>query len=349
MRRPDRPVRVLVVDDSPFVRDMVTALLESDPDVTVAGHASNGSEAVSQVLALSPDIVTMDIEMPVMGGLEAIERIMAQRPVPILVLTSVTGVRTAFAAVSKGALDVLEKPDIDGENGRKLLKKVKMLSRVDVVAHQTAMSRRAKAQPDRETVPASAPSGRRRIVAIASSTGGPRAIHAILSELPTSFPAPIVISQHVADGFTSGMAEWLGGGCALKVSTASKGDLLLPGRVYLNPSESVLRVTGQGVVLLEKPRPGQLYHPSCDAMLESVAASYGKGAVGVILTGMGDDGVAGIRAVKEAGGFTLAQDEQSSVVYGMNGLAVKRGCVDKVLPLAGIPGELLRLFAAGGS
>ncbi len=340
----DRPIRVLVVDDSPLSRDLVSSILDSDPGLTIVGQAGDGLEAVAKAAALKPDIVTMDIEMPVLGGLEAIERIMAHTPVPILVVTSQTGVRTAFAAVSKGALDVVEKPDIDMENGARLIRRVKLLAGVDVIAHQKNSGRKAEAPAERPGPRPSAP-GRKRVVAVASSTGGPKALHSILAGLPANFPVPVVISQHVADGFAPGLAEWLNASTPLKVSVARTGDILGPGRVYVNPSDFSMRITKQEIVLLSPAPAGQTYHPSCDTMLLSVAATYGDQALGLILTGMGDDGVAGMGAIKAAGGATLAQDEKSSIVFGMNGLAVKQGVVDKVLSLQDIPAELLRQVA----
>jgi two-component system chemotaxis response regulator CheB len=359
MARPGSPIRVLVVDDSALARDMVSAILSCDPGLRVIGQAADGAEAVAMAAALKPDIVTMDIEMPVMDGLTAIERIMAASPIPILVVTSQTGVRTAFAAVSKGALDVVEKPDLDMANGVKLINKIKFLAAVDVVAHHKASSfapgsgpagAPGPARPSPEPAPAvlAAPAGAaraKRIVAIASSTGGPKALQQILASLPGAFPVPVVVSQHVASGFANGMAEWLNSGTPLQVSTAREGDVLAPGRVYLNPSDFSMRITARETVQLCAETAGQTYHPSCDAMLESVAAVYGREAVGAILTGMGDDGVAGMRAIKAAGGATLAQDEHSSIVFGMNGVAVKQGCIDQVLPLHEFPAELLRLVA----
>lgn len=353
------PIRVLVVDDSPLVRDVVSAILAEDPEIAVAGQAANGLEAVARTASLDPDIVIMDIEMPVMNGLDAIETIMARAPRPILVLTSHTGVRVAFAAVSRGALDVMEKPDLDMEHGVKLLRKVKLLARVDIAAHQKAVGAAPPPpQPQRSSVapaaagtpapagpaPAAATGGPDlRIVAIAASTGGPKALEQILSRLPAGFPLPVVVSQHIADGFTPGMAEWLNGLSPLAVAPARHGDRLRPGHVYFNPSEQSMEVTSLGTALLRPGDPKSFYHPCCNDMLRSVAAAYRRQALAVILTGMGDDGVDGMRAVKAAGGTTLAQDEKTSIVYGMNGLAVKQGCIDQVLPLADIPGRLVRL------
>ncbi len=333
-----RAIRVLVVDDSPLVREMICAILTSEPDISVVGEAVDGLDAVRKVPALKPDLVTMDIEMPVMGGLAAIEKIMAEHPVPILVVTALTGVRTAFDAVAKGALDVIEKPDVGPENMKKLIGKVRLLSRVDVSSRLTAAGRRpVPATLERVNISSGS---KVAAVAIAASTGGPQAIFAILSSLPATFAAPIVLAQHIAEGFTQGMVDWLAGATPLKVSVAKNGESLEPGRVYINPAEHSMRIVEGGRILLGERDPRRHYRPCCDTMLLSVAAVCRERAVGLILSGMGNDGVAGMEAIRKNGGATLAQDAQSSVVYGMNRCAVERGCIDKILPLAAIPAEL---------
>lgn len=346
MIQPENIVRVLLVDDSGLVRDMIRAILESDPGIVVVGEASNGVEAVAKVASLKPDIVTMDIEMPVMGGLEAIGKIIAKHPVPILVVTASTGVRTAFAAISKGALDVIEKSDISPENSLSLIQKIRYLAKVDVSAHLQIMKRRSETGGVCGTAVQKGVS-KTGIVAIAASTGGPQVIHAILSHLPAAFPVPIVIAQHVAEGFTQGMVDWLNGGTPLTVVMAENGARLVPGHVYVNPAEYSMRISPQGMILLGDRDAGEIYHPSCDTLLTSIATEYRNGAVGLIMSGMGDDGVAGMQAIKMAGGVTLAQDETSSVVFGMNRVAVERGFINKKLALADIPAELMQL--AGGS
>ncbi len=342
MTQHGKTIRVLVVDDSGLIRDLICTILNSEPDITVVGDASDGKDALEKVLALQPDLVTMDIEMPVLGGLEAIEKIMAAHPVPILVITALTGVRTAFEAVSRGALDVIEKPDISIENVRKLISKVRVLSRVDMTAHLATMRKRALPPSPITMPPSRAGRGESRIVAVAASTGGPQAIYKILSQLPASFPLPIVITQHIAEGFTQGMVDWLAGGTPLAVSVALHGERPAPGHVYLNPAEQALQLTGPTITLGPQDRR-DIYHPSCDTMLNSVATSFGRQAIGLILSGMGSDGVAGMRAIKNAGGATLAQDAASSVIYGMNKLAIERGGVDRTLPLADIAPALQSL------
>jgi two-component system chemotaxis response regulator CheB len=333
------PVRVLVVDDSPLAREVLMDLLGKDPGIQVVGEAGNGREAIAKVASLRPDLVTMDLEMPVMGGLEAIERLMADRPLPILVLSARSNTRTAFAAVSRGALEVLGKEDLASASGPSLAKKVKQLARVDVRALR-ALQARASSPPTGPAVRKAG--GTARILAIASSIGGPQALQAILSRLPGDFPVPIVVAQHVAEGFAWGLAEWLNGRSALRVKVAEDGEEVRPGSVYLNPTGSDFGLSSQGRVILEPGHPGAVYHPSCDALLRSVVRTYQADVVALILSGMGRDGVAGLEAVKAAGGHTLAQDAASSVVFGMNGQAIQAGWVDRVLALEALPAELLR-------
>ncbi len=333
-------IRVLLVDDSVLVREMIRDILESESDIVVVGEASDGVEAISKVASLKPDIVTMDIEMPVMGGLEAIERIIAENPVPILVVTAVTGVRTAFAAVSKGALDVIEKPDISPENARNLIKKIRLLAKVDVVAHLSSLKGTSRTIGAKRVVTQGYAKG--GIVAIAASTGGPQSIHKILSHLPANFPVPIVITQHIAEGFTQGMVDWLNGVTPLAVQVALTGDILAAGKVYVNPAEYSMRITEQGMIILGARDARQVYNPSCNSMLTSVAAAYRERAIGLIMSGMGDDGVIGMQSIRAAGGVTLAQDAKSSVVYGMNRVAVERGIIDRIVLLADIAAELVQ-------
>ncbi|MBJ6727138.1 chemotaxis-specific protein-glutamate methyltransferase CheB [Geomesophilobacter sediminis] len=330
-------IRVLTVDDSPLARELIRFLLEPEPDIQIVGEASNGKEAIEMVASLKPHVVTMDLEMPVMGGMEAIERIMELHPVPILVITSLSGVRTAFAAVSKGALDVIEKPELTPESGASLAGTIRTLARVDVAVHAAV---RVKAGP----APLPAPGRRGSVVAIAASTGGPAAIYQLLSGLPADFALPILVSQHIAEGFTQGLADWMAGGSRFPVSVARNGEQIKPGQVYLNPAEHAMRLRGERIVLGPHD-PSFLYHPSCNTLLASVAEAYRGGTVGVILTGMGDDGVEGMRAIKGTGGITLAQDGPSSMIYGMNKQAIDQGLVDTVLPLDQIAPYLARLGA----
>ena len=333
-------IRVLICDDSPLTREMLAQIIGSDPIIDVIGFASDGQQAVELVSSLRPDLVTMDIHMPKVDGLEATRRIMAYTPVPILVVSSSVygeGMGLAFEALQFGALEVIKKPEpkdwADLERiGRDIIRKIKILSRVKVITHVSGRDR------DRKRDTAQVPQRQHRasrevgIVAIGSSTGGPSALHAILSQLPENFPVPIVIAQHIADGFIPGLVDWLDNNCGLHVAEAQQDQAVLPGTAYFAPTGRNLEVVGSRTQFV-KPQPGQLYIPSADTLLASVAKSYGRRSLGVILTGMGADGAKGLRAMHDLGAYTVAQDEATSVVYGMPRAAKDAGAVDKVLPI----------------
>lgn len=337
---PEDPVRVLVVDDSPVARMIIVSHLSRDRGIAVVGEAENGLEAVRKVLELKPDLVTIDIQMPVMNGLSAIEHIMAQSPVPILVLTALDDAETAFAALAKGALEVMEKPALDRPSAA-LAAKIRALAGIRAVA---PVRRDWMARPPRprEERPFSLPAAAGRVVAIASSTGGPKALSVILSSLPADLRAPVLVAQHMSEGFTDGMVQWLNMNSRLAVHMAVHGEAIAPGRVYVSPSELNMSVSPSGEIVLSERRKHDIYRPSCDVLLESVAEVYGSKAIGVILTGMGNDGVSGIARIREAGGVTIAQDESSSVIFGMAKAAIERGGVTTVLPLDKIAPELVK-------
>lgn len=341
-------IRVVVTDDSALARDLLRAFLESDNDIEVVGEAANGEEAVRLAVELKPDLITMDLEMPVMGGMEAISEIMATSAVPILVVSSVADAKNAYAAVDRGALDAVSKPELDATAGAEFVAKVKMLSQVRVITHiRSRFSAKPPAAAAHPTFAASSPTvvppDNQRVFAIASSTGGPQALVLILGLLPLDFPCPVLISQHISDGFAPGMAQWLAGACKLPVRLAREGEAVMPGTVYISPSEANLVVTPSRRITLAPRLPGEIYHPTCDVLLGSVAAVYGHRSVGIILTGMGSDGARGMEKIRQAGGTTLAQDEASSVIFGMNKVAIDRGGVQQVLPVDGIPQAMRRL------
>jgi two-component system chemotaxis response regulator CheB len=350
-------IRVLVADDSAFARDMLRDFLENGGDIEVVGEAKNGEEAVRLAAELKPDLVTMDLEMPVMGGMDAITEIMATHAVPILVVSSVADAKKAYAAVAHGALDAINKPELDDVAGAEFVAKVKMLAKIRVITHLRSRTP-AKAIPEvihplsAATTPAISPASiavspmsvdTSRLFAIASSTGGPQALALILGGLPAAFPCAILISQHIADGFAPGMAEWLAGVCKLPVRLAREGEVVMAGTVYVSPSEANLAVTPSRRITLASRLSGEIYHPTCDVLLASVAAVYGRQGVGIILTGMGRDGAAGMEKIRQAGGATLAQDEASSVIFGMNQVAIDCGGVQQVLPAGEIPQVMCRL------
>ncbi|MBK5275135.1 MAG: chemotaxis-specific protein-glutamate methyltransferase CheB [Desulfuromonadales bacterium] len=335
-------IRVLVVDDNILIRKVIIDILIAEGNVIIAGEASNGREAIEKTAELRPDLITMDIEMPVMGGLEAIERIMMSTPVPILVVSSYMDTETISSVMARGALEVVDKPGISTKNGADLLKKVRLLAGVRVTPHLKREKTPLVAKPA-VLHPWIKTAGSPGIVAIAASTGGPPVLADILSQLPGNYALPIVVAQHIANGFAAGMVTWLNSRSSQEIMKPEDGATLLPGRVYIAPPEYNMEINEQKrIVLCERP-PNDMYHPSCNALLNSVSRVYGPASVGVILSGMGNDGVNGMRAIKKAGGITIAQDEASCLIFGMPGLAVESGCIDRVLPPAGIAAELIRL------
>ncbi|MCK6602256.1 MAG: chemotaxis-specific protein-glutamate methyltransferase CheB [Bacteroidetes bacterium] len=334
--------RVLIVDDSPTVRDIFRAIFESDPDVDVIGEASNGEEAIAFVGKTRPDIITMDVFMPKMNGPDAIQAIMATKATPILVVTTAKDATTAFQCLNKGALEVIEKPDfayIQNEQKRKfLISKLKSLSAVPVVTHLAGKSKIKKefVKPD---------SGNRRILAICSSTGGPKALSVLLSQLPADFPCPVVITQHMYEGFIAGLVEWLQTTTPLKVKVAEQGEVLAPATVYVAPTGKHLEITlAESVRLTEDPLV-EGHRPSGEKLFSTVANVYGSRAVGVILTGMGGDGSHSLGMIKKAGGLTIAQDEKSCVVFGMPREAILKGNAVQILTLQDIAPAVLRHLA----
>lgn len=348
-------IKVLIVDDSLVAREMLAQILATDTDIEVVGMARDGQEAVDAVSHLKPDLVTMDIHMPKMDGLVATEQIMAYHPTPILVVSSSVygeGMGRAFDALQMGALEVIKKPEprdwADLERiGREVIKRVKVLARVRVITHIKGRRRTVFEEAPAAATHHARP-GTRSLVAIGSSTGGPSALLNILARLPEQFPVPVVIAQHIADGFVPGLVSWLDSGCAINVVEAADGTQAQPGVAYLAPTGLNLEMDGY-TMRFASPLAGQLYIPSADTLFNSVARSFGRSAVGVILTGMGADGAAGLKRLHEAGGATIAQDEATSTVYGMPKAAVEMGAADTVLPVHDIAAEVERLIAGGAS
>ena len=338
-------IRVVIADDSQVARDVLRDILSRDGDIDIVGEATNGREAVELARRLAPQLITMDLNMPVMDGLSAIEEIMYTKGVPILVISDRSDAQTAYQALEVGALEVMPKPSLDEADAERLLERVRLLAGVSVI---TRLRRRGTvpcpptAKSPLATTPWGVPRDFQHVIAIACSTGGPQALVRVLRPLPAGFPAPIVIAQHISHGFIGGMAQWLASLCAMPVSVGQEGEQLRPGHIYLSPSESDLCVTPRHRFQLQPSPESSLYHPNCDVLLQSVAEVYGSDTIGIILTGMGRDGVNGMRAIYQAGGTTFAQDEASSVIYGMNQEAVKAGVIQYELPLDSLPNRLLR-------
>ena len=337
-------IRVLVAEDSATARALLVGLLESDPEIRVVGQACDGVEAVELTRRLAPDLVTMDLEMPRMGGLEATREIMSTAPTPIVIVTGTTRaeeVGSSMGVLRTGALDVVVKPPGPGVSGheaavRELIAIVKAMSRVKVVRQRIA-----RAGPLPPAIPYSvAPPGPIRIVAVATSTGGPPALQRLLSGLPADFRPPLLVVQHITPGFTAGFVAWLGSTCALRVKEAEHGEALAPRTAYVAPDHRHLGTSARGTLVLSDAAPVGGFRPSATHLFESVARAFGPSAAAVILTGMGEDGVAGLRLVRQSGGRVIAQDEATSIVFGMPGAAVAAGLADAVLPIEAIAARL---------
>lgn len=348
-----RPINVLVVDDSVLMRRVIARALEAEQDIKVVGNASNGKDALSLVSKLRPDVVTMDVEMPVMDGLEAVSRLMQENPVPVVMLSAHTtgGARATMEALSAGAVDFVAKPSKAGETEAmlaELVTKLRVAARVSLT--RTSYRRPVPPRPARAAAPPPVTDGgpRAELVVIGSSTGGPSALHKLMPALPSSLRAGVVVVQHIPVGFSGPMAEHLNRTSAVKIKHAEHGDAILPGHVLVAPAgfdltfyRSGSRVTVQlnpGV----KPQPPGSFRPSVDGVMTSAATVYGNRTLGVLLTGMGRDGAAGMAEIKATRGRTIAEDQSTCVVFGMPKAAIDAGAADLVLPLTRIAAEIIR-------
>jgi two-component system chemotaxis response regulator CheB len=339
------PARVLVVDDSPTMRGLITAVLSQDPDVSVIGQAGDAMEARAAIKQLNPDVVTLDIEMPNMNGLEFLEKIMKLRPMPVIMVSTMThrGAEATLAALEIGAFDCIAKPQPgDARPFGELAEKVKAAARSQ---HRHSPVLHA---PTTSVSPAADFRVGRKIVAIGSSTGGVEALIAVLQKFPRNCP-PTVITQHMPPTFTKSFAERLNRLCAPVVEEATDGARLEIGKIYLAPGGDrhlqVANASAPCCRLVERP-PVNGHRPSVDVLFDSVAELAGRNAVGVILTGMGRDGASGLLKMRHAGARTVGQNEKTCVVYGMPRVAYELGAVEHQLPLTSIGEEILKLTAA---
>lgn len=343
-------IRVLVVDDSPVVQAILSQIIESEPEFQLVGVASNGEEAVSMAVDLKPDLITMDIRMPKMNGFEATKRIMEKCPTPVVVVCAsvdAPDVAISYNALKAGALTILEKPvainPLEAEALKKqLITTLKLMAEVKVVRRRGTRARiyslpaeRAKPRPLRK--PKLLHKDQKTVFAIGTSTGGPGVLREIFCRLPASFDGSILIVQHISKGFLEGLADWLSQESKIKVKVAADGDFLDKGVAYLGPNDYQMELNEDHTIKLTKSPPMGGFRPSVTVLFKSLAQNYGSDAVGIILTGMGNDGVEGLKAIKEAGGRTIAQDEESCVVFGMPKEAIRLGVVDKVASLHEIP------------
>ncbi|GAC1584662.1 MAG: chemotaxis-specific protein-glutamate methyltransferase CheB [Polyangiales bacterium] len=324
-----RSVRVLVVDDSATLRDLIVVLLKEDPSLEVVGVATNGRQALQSARALRPDVITMDVKMPEMGGLEAIRAIMSSdAPCPILVVCGVSEDEQAlsFHAMSVGALELIAKPVATDRSsiaawGVQLRESVRLMAEIPVVRRRRLGIEDGGGAGDGENPIA--------VVAIAASTGGPQVLAQILRELPSDLAAPLLIAQHIAMGFGRGLQRWLNEISALEVTIATDGETARAGKVYLAPDGHDLEIGSFG--RLRTSKSTTLHSPSGNRLFDSVAAIAGSRGCALVLSGMGEDGATGVRAIRAAGGVALAQDQASSVVFGMPRAALHAGATEVAL------------------
>jgi two-component system chemotaxis response regulator CheB len=340
-----KPIRVLIVEDSAVVREHLRRIISADSRLHVAGMAASGEEALALIDQVSPDVITMDIHLPGIQGFEATRRIMSHRPTPIVVVSGVGSAEVSLTmrALKAGALSVVEKPaaathrDYEAMAGR-LCMQLAIMSEVKVVRQRPQpFAGAVKELPGVSNV--------YRVLGVATSTGGPGALMELFTGLGAGFPLPVVVVQHMTPGFMEGFASWLAGVVPMPLELMEQRTRLAPGRVYLAPCHRHLILDGVHGALDDSPPVGS-HRPSADMMFSSMARTAGTSAIGVLLTGMGEDGAAGLRELRDAGGYTIAEDETSAVVYGMPAAAVRMGGASESLPLSGIARRIRELTGA---
>ncbi|NMB02622.1 MAG: chemotaxis response regulator protein-glutamate methylesterase [Firmicutes bacterium] len=347
------PIRVLVVDDSAFMRKLITEIINAAPDLEVVGYARNGEDALAKLTRLEVDVVTLDVEMPVMDGLETLKRIMSERPLPVVMLSSRTrsGSETTIQALALGAVDFVPKPT--GSISQEL----------DSIANQITekirLAATAKVTPKKKppviseapvlpVLPATSTGVAKKLVIIGSSTGGPKAVEEVFASIPANLPAGIVVVQHMPKDFTRSFAERLNSIFPFPVKEASAGDLVEDGRVLIAPGDYHLTITPDRRIALDQGERVMFLRPAIDVTMESLPQVYGKNIIGVILTGMGRDGAKGMARIKQAGGITIAQDKNTSTIYSMPRAVAEEGNADYILPLEKIGGVITELVSKLG-
>ncbi len=352
-----QPVKVLIVDDSKVCQALLTHIIESDPQLKVIGVADSGDAALRFLKDQTPDVITMDIVMPYMDGFTTTRKIMQSRPIPIVVISSIynpADVNNSFEAMDAGAVAILEKPkgiqDSNyHESAKAITDTIKIMSEVKLVTRhyskKAVLESKPKEMHKRPPPPSEQiPVGRNfAAVAIGASLGGPQALHTILSELPHNFPVPIFIVQHIALGFIQGLVEWLNASSQLHVTLAKDGEQAKAGYVYLAPDKCHLEITKGNVISLVDAPPEGGCRPSVARLFRSMARTHGPYGIGIILTGMGRDGVEDLHLMKERGGVTIAQHKDSCVMYGMPEEAIQAGAATHILPMTEISPDLIQL------
>ncbi len=354
-------IRVLITEDSTMIGEFMKKVLNSDKGIQVVGVAKNGKECIEKVKALKPDVITMDIHMPVMDGLEATKYIMENIPASILIVSSLveSDVDITFKALKIGALDVIEKPKIKegatlNDIGKEIIGKVKTVARVrpfkkfkrgndvnpTIIKKEKKVIDSGKESKDK---------GRDGVLVIGSSTGGPPVLNYILKRIPPDFLYPVIITQHIASGFLEGLIDWLQKDCRLNVKMGENNEIIKKGTIYFAPDNYHLGITKDRKILLSDSPPIASHRPSVDFLMESVASVYKNSCMAVILTGMGRDGAKGMLAIRKTGGFTISQDEESCAIFGMPKAAIEIGAAVKVCSIDHIPDEVIRWVPRGKS
>lgn len=348
-------IKLLIVDDSPTEIQILKYIIADEPDMKVVGCAKNGKEALFLAEKLKPDLITMDIHMPVMDGIEAIRHILAKHAIPIVVITSKLNdeaMNASYLALNAGALSVLEKPtditsaNFQQEKKRRIIDTIRSMAEIKVIRRKI----KTKANPMTASVSALYQKSDYNIIAIGTSVGGPQALKTIFSKLPENFPVPILVVQHMTPGFIDGFTTWLNGVVAINIKQAQDQEILLPGNVYFANDDYHLEVGRHDnhlVAKLSHAPPVSGFCPSATVLFRSVSKICGAHAIGILLTGMGNDGAQGLLELKQSHGHTLIQDANSSIVHGMAGVAQALGAVDKVVELTKIA-DYLKFVTQGG-
>lgn len=346
-----KKISVLVVDDSAFMRRVITDIIESEPQLKVVDTAKNGKEAIEKIRTIGPDVVTMDVEMPVMDGITALKEIMKEKPVPVLMLSSLTqeGADATVKALELGAVDFITKPTsifkMNTEDMKThLVDKIRIAAKAKLQSPAISTSVRQKSTLVQTM--SQGGFGLKKIVAIGTSTGGPRALQEVLPYLPQNLPASILVVQHMPPGFTKSLADRLNNISQIHVKEAEEDDVLLPGHAYIAPGDYHLKVVKIGSnyrIRLTKEDPVSGHRPSVDMMMDSLAQLQVSNVMGVIMTGMGSDGARGMKNLKNQNAYNIAQNEETCVVYGMPKSAVNLGCIDEIIPLQEIADKITKV------